>query len=218
MSGPIRPTKRTKLHRRANRASYDRDEMNAILDEAFVCHFGFVSDGQPYVIPTAFARAGDLLYVHGSSASRALKVAKTGIPVCLTVTILDGLVIARSALNNSMNYRSVVVLGVANEVSDRAEKCEALRVLTEHIVPGRWEDTRPPTLQELKATTVLALPLQEASAKIRTGGPIDEPEDLGLPFWAGVLPIGLEVRSPISELDVDGPAPAYLSDYRRPGQ
>lgn len=218
MSGLIQPTKRTQLHRRPNRASYDRDVINPILDEAFVCHFGFVSDGQPYVIPTAFARADNVLYVHGSSASRTLKVAKSGISVCLTVTILDGLVIAKSALNNSMNYRSVVVLGVAHEVSERAEKCEALRVLTEHIVPGRWGDTRPPTAQELKATTVLALPLEEASAKIRTGGALDEEEDLDLPYWAGVLPIGLEVRPPVSEPNADGPVPSYLSGYRRPGQ
>ncbi len=217
MVAQIEPTDRTRLRRRPQRASYDRDVINAILDEAFICHFGFTLNDQPYVIPTAYARAGEVLYVHGSAASRTLREAKAGIPVCLTVTILDGLVLARSAMNHSMNYRSVVVLGTAAEVVEPDVKEEALRVLTEHIVPHRWDDIRPPTDQELKATTVLQLPLQEASAKIRTGPPLDEEEDYALPVWGGVIPVSLGVHPPLPDAYVDGVrVPEYALNYRRP--
>ena len=174
---PFLPTQRTTLHRRPNRASYDRAVVEAILDEAFFCHVGFVVDGQPYVIPTIHARVGDRVYIHGSAASRMLRSVREGISVCVTVTILDGLVLARSAFHHSMNYRSVVILGTATEVVDPDEKNEVLKAIVEHVAPKRWNDVRWPNAQELKATSVLRLPLEEVSAKIRTGPPIDDEED-----------------------------------------
>lgn len=211
------PTERTRLHRIASRARYDRDTVHAILDEGLVCHLGFVADGQPYVIPTAYARADDLVYIHGSSASRALTVASAGIPVCLTVTHVDGIVLARSVFNHSMNYRSVVVLGVAAAVRDE-EKLEALRVLTECLVPGRWADARGPNAKELRATTILRLPLDEVSAKVRTGPPGDDDEDMDLPVWAGTLPLRHEFQAPVPDprLGAGIEVPRYVSDYRRP--
>src|SRR5215207_3905927 len=192
------PTQRTTLHRRPNRASYDRAVVAAILDEAFFCHVGFVVDGQPYVIPTIHARVGDCVYIHGSAASRMLRSVREGIPVCVTVMILDGLVFARSAFHHSMNYRSVVILGTATEVVDPDEKNEVLKAIVEHVAPKRWDDVRWPNAQELKATRVLRLPLEEVSAKIRTGPPIDDEEDYQVPCWAGELPLRLVPQKPIA--------------------
>ena len=186
------------MRREPQRGVYDRETIDAILDEALFCHLGFVVDGQPYVIPTLHARRGDLLYVHGSSASRMLRHAATGAPMCATVTLLDGLVLAKSVFNHSIDYRSVVVLGVARQVEGE-EKAEALRLFTEHVAPGRWDEARQPTATELKATAILSLPLDEASAKVRTGPPEDEPEDADLPVWSGVVPIHLAVEE--SEYD-----------------
>jgi uncharacterized protein len=178
------------VKREPQRARYDRKAIDAILDEGLICHLGFEVDGQPFVIPTLHARVGDMLYVHGSSASRALRHAGSGAPVCVTVTIFDGLVLAKSVFNHSVNYRSAVVFGTARVVPDE-KKLEALHALTNQLVPGRWEEVRPPTAQELKATWILALPIEAASAKVRTGGPEDEPEDLDLPYYAGVVPVHL---------------------------
>jgi uncharacterized protein len=186
----VSATDRTRVRREPERGRYDRETIDAILDEALYCHLGFVVDGQPYVIPTLHARQGDLVYVHGSSASRMLRHAAAGAPMCLTVTLLDGLVLAKSVFNHSIDYRSVVVLGTARQVEDE-EKREAFRLFTEHVAPGRWEEARQPTPLELKATAILALPLDEASAKVRTGPPEDEPEDVDLPVWSGVVPIHL---------------------------
>jgi nitroimidazol reductase NimA-like FMN-containing flavoprotein (pyridoxamine 5'-phosphate oxidase superfamily) len=180
-----------RVKREPQRGVYDRETIDAILDEALVCHLGFAVDGQPYVIPTLHARVGDRLYVHGSAASRMLRHAASDVRICVTVTLLDGLVLARSVFNHSIDYRSVVVLGTPTLVEDVGEKREALRAFTEHVAPGRWEEARQPTDQELKATWILSVPLDEASAKIRTGPPEDEPEDMDLPVWAGVVPIHL---------------------------
>jgi uncharacterized protein len=180
-----------RVKREPQRGVYDRETIDAILDEALVCHLGFAVDGQPYVIPTLHARIGDLLYVHGSAASRMLRHAASDARICVTVTLLDGLVLARSVFNHSIDYRSVVVLGTPTLVEDVDEKRDALHAFTEHIAPGRWEEARQPTDQELKATWILSIPLDEASAKIRTGPPEDEAEDLDLPVWAGVVPIHL---------------------------
>jgi hypothetical protein len=180
-----------RVKREPQRGVYDRETIDAILDEALVCHLGFAVEGQPYVIPTLHARVGDLLYVHGSAASRMLRHAASDVRICVTVTLLDGLVLARSVFNHSIDYRSVVVLGTPTLVDDVDEKREALRAFTEHVAPGRWEEARQPTDQELKATWILSVPLDEASAKVRTGPPEDEPEDMDLPVWAGVVPIHL---------------------------
>jgi nitroimidazol reductase NimA-like FMN-containing flavoprotein (pyridoxamine 5'-phosphate oxidase superfamily) len=179
-----------RVKREPHRGAYDRATIDAILDEALLCHLGFQVDGRPYVIPTLHARVGDRLYVHGSAASRMLRHAASGMPVCATVTLFDGLVLARSVFNHSVNYRSVVVFGTATLVADD-EKREALRALTEQLAPGRWDEARQPTDKELKATWILSLPLDEASAKLRTGAEEDEPEDLDLPVWAGVVPVHL---------------------------
>jgi uncharacterized protein len=190
------PTARTGLKRLPKRAVYDKSQVNAILDEGFLCHVGFVVDGQPYVIPTGYARVEDRIYIHGSAASRMLRTLDQGVDVCLTVTLVDGFVLARSAFHHSMNYRSVVVLGKARLVIDPEEKLLALRSFTNHILPGRWDEVRRPTEQEMKSTSVLALPLNEVSAKVRTGGPIDDEEDYALPIWAGVVPIRASVGEP----------------------
>jgi uncharacterized protein len=214
------PTERTTLQRRPTRGSYDRPTVEAILDEGLYCHVGFVVDAQPYVIPTIHARIADRLYIHGSSASRMLRTLKKGVPMCVTVTLLDGLVLARSAFHHSMNYRSVVVLGTAQEVADLAEKNEALKAIVEHVAPQRWNDVRWPTSQELKATSVLRFPLEEVSAKIRTGPPIDDEEDYQLACWAGELPLRLTPQAliPDPRLPRATPPPAYLREYRRPGK
>ncbi len=207
---------RTTLGRHPERGTHERETVNQILDEGFVCHVGFVSDGQPYVIPTGYARVGDELYIHGSAASRMLRHLEKGIAMCVTVTLLDGLVMARAAFSHSMNYRSVVVLGTASLVESQEEKMAALQAITEHIVPGRWAEARWPTPQELKATSVLKLPLTEASAKIRTGGPKDKEEDLAYPVWAGVLPLSLVAGKPIEhEASAVHEVPGYVARYSR---
>jgi nitroimidazol reductase NimA-like FMN-containing flavoprotein (pyridoxamine 5'-phosphate oxidase superfamily) len=215
---PFEQTPRTKLKRLPDRGAFDRDTVHAILDEALICHVGFVHEGAPVVIPTLHGRAGDMLYVHGSAASRMLKTLGDGVPVCITVSIVDGLVLARSAFHHSINYRSVVVFGRATVLEDPDEKNEALRVVSEHVVPGRWEDVRPPAPIELKQTTVLAVALNECSAKIRTGGPKDDEDDYRLPVWAGVLPISLQPAAPIPDavLPPATPVPEYLKRYSRP--
>jgi nitroimidazol reductase NimA-like FMN-containing flavoprotein (pyridoxamine 5'-phosphate oxidase superfamily) len=179
-----------RVKREPHRGAYDRETIDAILDEALLCHLGFQIDGRPYVIPTLHARVGDRLYVHGSAASRMLRHAAAGMPMCATVTLFDGLVLARSVFNHSVNYRSVVVFGTATLVGDD-EKREALRALTEQLAPGRWDEARQPTAKELKATSILSLPLDEASAKVRSGPEEDDPEDCDLPVWAGVVPVHL---------------------------
>jgi nitroimidazol reductase NimA-like FMN-containing flavoprotein (pyridoxamine 5'-phosphate oxidase superfamily) len=210
-------TPRTALKRLPKRGVYDRELINQILDEGFVCHVGFAVDGQPFVIPTGYARADDELLIHGSQASRMLRTLSSGIEVCVTVTLIDGLVLARSAFHHSMNYRSVVVFGRATLVDDREEKLAALRALSEHMIPGRWDEVRGPNEQELTATTVLALPLAEASAKVRTGPPLDDEEDYDLPVWAGVIPLRLIADSPIADprLKANIKAPQYANDYSR---
>ena len=187
------------MRRLPDRGKYDAETIHKILDEAFVCHVGFVVDGQPFVIPTNYARVDDRLYLHGSSASRMLRSLSGGIPVCVTVTLVDGLVLARSAFHHSVNYRSVVALGRATLVEDLAENRRALELFTNHVVPGRWNDVRQPTDQELKATSVLLLPLSEASAKIRIGPPKDDEADYALPIWAGVLPLAVVPGAPIPD-------------------
>jgi nitroimidazol reductase NimA-like FMN-containing flavoprotein (pyridoxamine 5'-phosphate oxidase superfamily) len=211
------PTERTQVKRLPKRGKYDRETVYAILDAGFVCHVGFSVDGQPYVIPTNYGRAGDTLYLHGSAASRMLRTLSGGVPVCVTVTHVDGLVLARSAFHHSVNYRSVVILGTARLVEDPAEKMAALRIFTEHVLKGRWDDVRQPTEQELKATMVLALPLEEVSAKVRTGGPVDDEADYALPVWAGVLPLETvpQPPQPDARLKSDTPLPAYLKNYSR---
>jgi len=190
------PTKRTTVKRHPERGVYDRATIDPILDEALICHVGFVADGQPYVIPTIHARDGDKLYLHGSPGSRMLRTLKEDIDLCVTATLLDGLVLARSVYNHSMNYRSVVVLGRAREVTDRAEKLHAMECVVEHVVPGRWAEARRPNEGEIDGTTILVLPLAEASAKIRSGPPKDFDEDLELPVWAGVIPLDLRRGRP----------------------
>jgi len=196
---------------------YDRAAINQILDEGFLCHVGFAanSDAQPYVIPTSYGRAGDVLYIHGSAASRMLRNLDQGVPVCLTVTLLDGLVLARSIFNHSMNYRSVVILGTAMLVSDPAEKLAALRSLSEHILPHRWDDVRPPNEKELKATSVLKLPIDEFSAKVRVGPPIDDEDDYSFPTWAGVIPLETAVGKAIPDDRCEKELPEYMKNYSR---
>jgi len=214
------PTERTQVKRLPKRGVYDRETVFKILDEAFVCHVGFVVDGQPYVIPTNFGRVGETLYLHGSAASRMLRTLSEGIPVCVTVSIIDELVLARSAFHHSVNYRSVVVLGTARLVEDPTEKMEALRLFTEHIMKGRWDQIRWPSEQELKGTTVLALAMEEVSAKVRTGGPVDDEEDYELPVWAGVLPLPVTTAAPIADarLKAGIAVPENIAKYSRGGK
>lgn len=217
MNSIVTETKRTRLKRLPKRGHFERAVINEILDEAIVCHVGFVVEGQPYVIPTGFARVDDDLYIHGSAASRMLRSLAEGIEVCVTVTLLDGLVLARSAFHHSMNYRSVVVLGKAELVADAAEKLSALEALTEHFVPGRWADVRWPSGKELKATSVLKLPINEASAKIRTGDPVDDEEDYASDIWAGVIPLNMTAGAPINESRLRSglKPPANMRNYDR---
>jgi nitroimidazol reductase NimA-like FMN-containing flavoprotein (pyridoxamine 5'-phosphate oxidase superfamily) len=217
MSQPYTPTPRTRLVREADRAVYDREAAYRILDEGFLCHVGFVADGQPFVIPTSYGRRDESLYIHGSAASRMLRNMKEGVPVCITVTLLEGLVLARSIFNHSMNYRSVVVLGKATLVDDPEEKLEALRLLSEHIIPGRWADSRQPNERELKATSVLRLPIEEFSAKVRQGPVVDDEEDYSFPTWAGVVPLEMKWGAPIDDtrLSENIVAPAYVRQYSR---
>jgi nitroimidazol reductase NimA-like FMN-containing flavoprotein (pyridoxamine 5'-phosphate oxidase superfamily) len=202
------PTERTQVKRLPKRGVYDHAQVHAILDEGFICHVGFVVDGQPYVIPTGYARSGDRLYIHGSAASRMLRELGQGAQLCVTVTLVDGLVLARSAFHHSMNYRSVVVLGQARLVTDPEEKAAALSHFTNHIVLGRWDEVRQPTLQELKSTTVLELALDEVSAKVRTGPPIDDEEDYALPVWAGVVPLRMQAGDPAPDARLPESVPA----------
>jgi hypothetical protein len=210
-------TARTTLRRLPQRGAFDRESINQILDEGFICHVGFAVEGQPFVIPTGYARAGDRLFIHGSQASRMLRTVGQGIEVCLTVTLIDGLVLARSAFHHSMNYRSVVVFGRAAVVDEREEKLAALRALSEHMIPGRWDDVREPSERELQLTTVLSLALDEASAKVRTGPPLDDEEDYELPVWAGVIPLRMIANAPIADprLPAEIEPPPYALDYRR---
>src|SRR5271167_651769 len=214
-SSSSNPTPRTRVVREPQRAVYDRDTVNQILDEAFLCHVGFVANSQPYVIPTSYGRDGDVLYIHGSAASRMLRNLDQGVPVCITVTLLDGLVLARSVFNHSMNYRSVVILGTATLVSDPAEKLAALRALSEHIIPHRWDDSRQPNEKELKATSVLRLPITEFSAKVRVGPAVDDEEDYSFPTWAGVIPLDVTVGAPIRDERCEQELPTYLENYSR---
>ena len=209
------PTKRTQVKRLAKRGMYDRKTVYQILDEGFICHVGFVSERHPVVIPTGYGRSGDRLYIHGSAASRMLRGAATGIEICITVTLLDGLVLSRSGFHSSMNYRSVVVFGKATMLQDPGEKAEALRTFSEHVMPGRWADIRPPSPQELSGTIVLAVPLQEVSAKVRTGPPLDDQEDYALPVWAGVLPLKVLVGEPIADPRMNPSLALALPDYVR---
>jgi uncharacterized protein len=209
------PTERTRVVREPHRGSFDRETIYKILDEGFVCHVGFTMDGQPYVIPTMFARVGDAIYFHGSAASRMLRGLSGGLTVCVTVTLIDGLVLARSVFNHSMNYRSVVALGTATLVSEAEEKIAALRAFTEKILPGRWDDARQPNEKELKATSILRLALSEVSAKIRIGDVQDDEEDYALPVWAGVLPIRLAASEPIRDgrCDAKLAVPAAVANF-----
>lgn len=217
MNDHLTQTERTRLRRLPKRGAFDRETVNSILDEAFICHIGFTVDGQPYVIPTAFGRVDDVLYIHGSSASRMLRTLSKGVEMCFTATLIDALVLARSAFHHSINYRSVVVLGKATLVEENEEKNLALESITNHIVPGRWDDVRWPTELELKATSVLKLSIEEASAKVRTGPPIDDEEDYAMNIWAGILPIELKTGDPIDDdrLDNGSLPPDNITNYTR---
>lgn len=212
------PSRRTQVGRLPQRGDYSKATIHSILDAAFLCHVGFVVDGQPFVIPTGFGRKGDTLYIHGSAASRMLRNLEKGVPVCVTVTLLDGIVLARAAFHHSMNYRSVVMLGTATLVEDADAKNEALRIISDQIIPGRWDEARLPTAQELKATTVLAMPIDEASAKVRTGPPKDDEEDYGLDIWAGVLPLSVQPGVPVPDPRLKAgveTVPEYIVKYRK---
>ena len=217
MSQTSGPTPRTRVVREPERGVYDRETAYRILDEGFICHVGFVVDGQPFVIPTSYGRSGDNLYIHGSAASRMLRNLDKGIPVCITVTLLDGLVLARSIFNHSMNYRSVVVLGTASVVQDPEEKLAALHTLSEHILRGRWAESRQPNERELKATSALRVPIEEFSAKVRQGPPSDDEEDYSFHTWAGLIPLETVARKPIpdSRCNPDIPVPEYAVNYTR---
>jgi nitroimidazol reductase NimA-like FMN-containing flavoprotein (pyridoxamine 5'-phosphate oxidase superfamily) len=211
------PTERTQVRRLPDRGKYDSESVYGILDEAFICHVGFVVDGQPFVIPTGFARVDDTLYIHGSAASRMLRTLAGGVQVCVTVTLVDGIVMARSGFHSSMNYRSAVILGRAMPVEARDEKLAALRAFSEQVMPGRWKDLRDTTDAELKGTLVLALPLKEVSAKVRTGPPKDDEADYALPLWAGVVPLKLTAGAPIADprLPQGVEPPEYARSYKR---
>jgi hypothetical protein len=210
-------TARSKVRRLPKLGSYDRDLIYTILDEGLICYVGFAVEGQSYVIPTAYARVGDQLYIHGSPISRMMRSIGKGIQVCITVTLLDGLVLARSAFHHSMNYRSVMVFGTATVISDLQLKIDALQAFSEHIVPGRWAEVRQPNSTELEATVVLAIPLVEVSAKVSTGHPTDEQEDYSLPIWAGEIPLRLIAGSPINDSNLlqGNEPPAYALAYSR---
>ena len=218
MSEQLPVTGKTKLRRLPKRGAYDVETIYKILDEGFIAHVGFTgAGGQVFVIPTGYARRGDELLIHGSGASRMMRALSEEIEICVTVTLVDGLVLARSAFHHSMNYRSVVAFGAAKIIKDEDEKMEALRLFTEHVVPGRWREVRLPTTNELKATTVLALPLNEASAKIRTGNPVDDEEDYALDVWAGVIPLEMKPGEPLPDPQMSREIvrPDYITNYRR---
>lgn len=207
------PTDRTKVRRLPERGAYDRDTVHAVLDAAPIVHAGFVQDAQPFVLPMIHGRAGDTLYLHGAAGGRGLRALRSGTPLCVTATIVDGLVLARSAFHHSMNYRCVVLLGAASEVSEPAEKLKALEAISEHVLPGRWADVRPPNPAEMKQTLVVSVPLKECSAKVRTGPPKDDEEDYALKMWAGTVPVSLAYGAPVPDekLRSGTPVPGYLS-------
>jgi uncharacterized protein len=211
------PSERTTIKRMAHRAVYDRHIINAILDEGLLCHLGFTLDSQPYVLPTIYARDGERILIHGSAASRMLRSMRSGIPACATVTLVDGLVLARSAYHHSMNYRSVVILGIATEICERSDKVAAMRTIVNHIVPGRWDNVRGPTEAEIRATMVLWLPLNEASAKVRSGPPLDDETDYTLATWAGIVPLSLDAHPPENDprLPTGIETPSNVRCYRR---
>jgi nitroimidazol reductase NimA-like FMN-containing flavoprotein (pyridoxamine 5'-phosphate oxidase superfamily) len=210
-------TERTTLRRLPKRAVYDRELVYGILDEGFICHVGFAVDGRPFVIPTGYARVDDRLYIHGSQVSRMLRTLAQGVDVCVTVTLVDGLVLARSAFHHSMNYRSVVIFGRASIVEQRDAKLAALLAFSEHVIPGRWDEVRAPSEPELKATTVLSLPLAEVSAKVRSGPPLDDEDDYSLNVWAGVIPLNIGPGEPVSDprLPAGIETPPYALNYKR---
>jgi uncharacterized protein len=213
------PSERVRLRRKRERGSYERETIEAILDEGLIGHLGIVEDGQPLVIPTLHARHGEIVYCHGSTASRTLKALAAGAPACLTVSLIDGLVLARSAMHHSANYRSVVLMGNARLVEDPAERLRGFEAIVERLVPERWGEVRQPTEKELKATALLAFPIEEASAKIRTGPPEDDEEDYALDVWAGVIPLSLSAGVPIADerIAAGTPVPSHVSGYRRGG-
>ena len=215
----IEPTARTRVKRIPKRASYDRDAIYSILDTALVCHVGFAIGPQPYVIPTLHVRIADRLYIHGSAASRMLGAAAEGTPLAVTVTHIDGVVLARSAFHHSVNYRSVVILGAATLIADPAEKLVVMKGLIDHVALGRWDHIRHPNEKELAATSVLSLPIAEASAKLRSGDPLDDEADYALPIWAGQIPIATKTLTPVfdARLDPSIPVPAHVTEYQLPG-
>jgi uncharacterized protein len=213
---PGPPTARTKIRRLAGRGRYDERTIAEILDEGFVCHLGVFDMDHPLVIPTAYGRVGELLYVHGAAGNHTLRTLCHGARACLTVTLVDGVVLSRSAFHHSVNYRSVMLFGTASEVLDPSEKFGALMAIVEHAVPGRSRDVRPPTTEELRATRVLSLPIDEASAKVRSGGPREDPDDLALDVWAGQIPLATVAGAPLADAGVAVPAPRYVTGYRRP--
>ncbi len=221
MSSPVlTPTRRTRLKRKPERGSHERAAIHAILDEGIICQLGFAANGRPAIIPTIYGRIDDTLYLHGSTANRALRALKGGGEACVSVTLLDGLVLGRSAFHQSMNFRSVVLYGAAREVTDAGEKLAALRAMVEHAIPGRWKDVRGPSVREFQQTLVLALPIQEASAKVRTGPPVDDEPDYRLGCWAGVIPLALTPLAPVDDPRLEagiGP-PLYATEYARPGR
>jgi uncharacterized protein len=219
MSEQLKVTDKTKLRRAPKRGSKDVETIYKILDEGFVAHVGFTVDEQTFVIPTGYARAGNDLLIHGSAASRMMRAMAWEVEVCATVTLIDGLVLARSAFHHSMNYRSVVIFGTAKVIQKEQEKINALQAITEHIVPNRWRDVRPPTEKELKATMVLSLPVEEASAKIRTGNPVDDAEDYAMDIWAGVIPLTMTAGLPVADSVLKGEIeiPDYVENYKRCG-
>jgi nitroimidazol reductase NimA-like FMN-containing flavoprotein (pyridoxamine 5'-phosphate oxidase superfamily) len=208
-------TNRTKLRRIADRGSHDRETIDSILDAGFLAHVGFCLDGQPFVIPTLYGRDGERLYLHGSAASRMLRELETGVAACVTVTLVDGLVLSRSAFDHSMNYRSVVAFGTSRKIADPEQKVKSLRVISEHLIAGRWADVRGPSEKELKTTTVLEFSIEDASSKVRSGPPLDDESDYGLPVWAGVLPLEIKSRPPIPDDKlIEGiTLPAYVRRY-----
>jgi nitroimidazol reductase NimA-like FMN-containing flavoprotein (pyridoxamine 5'-phosphate oxidase superfamily) len=211
----MKTTERSQLRRLPKRGSHESEAIYAILDAGFLAHVGFQVNGQPFVIPTLYGRDGDKLYMHGSAASRMLGELETGVPACVNVTLVDGLVLARSAFHHSMNYRSVVAFGTARKIEEPEQKMHVLRVVSEHVIAGRWDDVRTPTEKELKATSVLEFAIEEASAKVRTGPPLDDEEDYSLPIWAGILPLKLEAQAPVADSRlVEGlEVPGYLKDF-----
>jgi uncharacterized protein len=216
--GPrLSPTPRTTLHRHAGRGSYDRAVIDAILDEGLVCHVGFAEGGQSFVLPTTYARVGDRVYLHGSVESRMLNALRAGAPACVAVTLVDGVVLARSVFRHSLNYRSVVILGKAEEVAEPEAKRDALAAIVEHVVPGRTADARRPSDAEVAATIVLWLPIEEASAKVRRGPPVDLEDDRRLPCWAGEIPLRLAAETPVPDAHVapGTPVPGPVANYRR---